>query len=76
MVLAVCIVEPIDLIAVDGQAVFCLEVELHPGIDGVDDLANGDAVLLIRWDGVELVRVVAGIKGGVVHGPGNWVRVE
>lgn len=69
MALALLVVEPIDLVAVDGQAVLGSEVDLDPGINGVDDLPNGDAVFVVRWDGVELVRVVAGIQGcGWVHG--------
>ena len=69
MALALFVVEPVDLIAIDGQAVLGSEVDLDPDIDGVNDLPNSDAVFVVRWDGVELVRVVAGIQGfGWVHG--------
>ena len=60
------IIEPVDLIAIDGQAVLGPEVELNPGVNGVLDLLNGDSVLIVRRDGLQLVVVVAR-KDGAFH---------
>lgn len=77
MALPVGVIEPVDLVAVDLKAMLGLQIEFNPGVDCVDDLPHGHLVLVIGGDGVELMRVVAGVSGcghWSVRGVGVLVR--